>query len=259
MTLSADTRIDSRENVRVAGPAAASVTIYHHALVVMDTSGNFRPGRASTTDRAVGRAMFKVDNSAGAAGALTVEVEKGVFRFKNSTAGDAITLAAHLNALVYVVDDETVAATSNSNARVVAGRVVDVDSTGVWVAVGDSASGGDVYSGTYSPAFTSGTNTTGSGTALGSFTRIGKTVSFSVVVPSVVCTLGAPTASSFELALPIASNFAATTDLTGTVTGANLTSGRASGSVANDRAVVNFSCTSAASNDVIVSGHYQII
>lgn len=140
MTLSADTRIDSREDHRITGPAAAAVTIYHHALVVMDTSGNFRPGRASTTDKAVGRAMFKCDNSAGIAGALTVEVEKGVFRFKNSTAGDAITMAAHFNALVYVVDDETVAATSNTNTRIVAGRVVDVDSTGVWVRIADIAS-----------------------------------------------------------------------------------------------------------------------
>lgn len=261
MALAADRNTNSRSGERIAGPIAAGVNIFCGALVVMDTSGYFRPGRASTSDRVVGRALDSFDNTSGSAGALTVECDTGVFRWANSSSGDAITMAAHRDLTVYVVDDQTVAATSNSGARVPAGRVVDVDSLGVWVATGvaDGATT-DFVGGAYTPTFTAGTNCASAGTPVGRFTRQGNIVEFTILVPDVVCAAGAPTASLFDLSLPVASDFAAATDLVGVVTGENTTSGKASADITNNRIDVSFAAIGgAASNDIIVSGHYTVI
>lgn len=258
-----DLETPRREGKLLSLPVAGTVKIYANTLVAMDSTGYARPARASTTDKIIGRATSYVDNTNGTDGldqygnALRIELETGIFRFAN---GDSITMAANRGDVAYAVDDATVAKGSNSNARVVAGRIVDVDSLGVWVAVGDAASvEGDAYSGTFAPTFTAGTNTTGAGTPVGYFTRVGKIVSFTISVPDVVCTAGAPTASTFDVSLPIASNIAAVGDLVATVTGQNLASGIAIGDVTDNRIDVAFSCTFAASNDVVISGHYQIL
>ena len=52
--------------------------------------------------------------------------------FANSAAADLITLA-DLGSTVFVVDDQTVAKTSATSTRSAAGKVVDVDTTGVWI------------------------------------------------------------------------------------------------------------------------------
>jgi hypothetical protein len=70
----------------------------------------------------------------------TAQVEAGVFRWDNSTS-DPVTIAS-LRHLCYVVDDQTVAATSAPTGtpavatRGIAGIVMDVDTNGVWVATG---------------------------------------------------------------------------------------------------------------------------
>ena len=74
-------------------------------------------------------------NTGGADGAETVEVERGIFRFENSAAGDAIGLA-DIGKRCYLVDDQTVAKTSDNGSRSRAGQVIDVDAQGVWVQVG---------------------------------------------------------------------------------------------------------------------------
>ena len=66
------------------------------------------------------------------AGVVNVEIEKGIYRFANSTATDAIT-TADIGNDCYMVDDQTVAKTNGSSTRSVAGKVFDVDSQGVWV------------------------------------------------------------------------------------------------------------------------------
>jgi hypothetical protein len=69
-------------------------------------------------------------------GEIIVEVMSGEFPFKNSSAGDAITVT-EIGKAVYVVDDQTVAKTSATNTRCIAGRVTGIDADGtVWVRVG---------------------------------------------------------------------------------------------------------------------------
>lgn len=109
----------------------ASTKIWAGSLVVVD-AGYIAPGRAATGLRAVGRAESTKDNTAGGAGAVKVSIRRGVFRWNNSSAGDLIALADLLTTC-YIVDDQTVAKTDGGGTRSIAGRVMGVDSVGVWV------------------------------------------------------------------------------------------------------------------------------
>lgn len=113
-------------------PVAASTKIFAGSLVAINASGYAVPGSTSTTLKGAGRAEQAVDNSGGSAGALTVEVRKGVFLFGNSASADLITIADIGNDC-YIVDDQTVAKTNGSATRSVAGKIFDVDASGVWV------------------------------------------------------------------------------------------------------------------------------
>lgn len=130
--LSAPRNTLERTGVDLALPAAADKLFYAGSLVCRDASGRATPGAVATTLLGVGVAEKTVDNVGGAAGAVSVPIKKGIFRFANSAAGDAIA-AADIGASCYVVDDQTVAKTHATNTRSVAGKIFDVDATGVWV------------------------------------------------------------------------------------------------------------------------------
>ncbi|OQW91325.1 MAG: hypothetical protein BWK79_17155 [Beggiatoa sp. IS2] len=126
-----------RSTIRIEGqarfpvPVAASVTCYAGGIACINTSGHATPGASTSTLRTLGRFEETVTNGATAA-AVSVLVLRGIFKFANSTSTDAITIADRKN-VCYVVDDQTVAKTSNSSARPAAGTVYEVDSDGVWV------------------------------------------------------------------------------------------------------------------------------
>jgi len=112
-------------------PVKANTKVYAGSLVVID-AGYAAPGRAATGLIAVGRAEETVDNTGGAAGAKSVNVRQGVFPWANSADTDAIA-QAQVGSTVYIVDDQTVAKTDGSSARSAAGKVIQVDTDGVWV------------------------------------------------------------------------------------------------------------------------------
>lgn len=124
-----------RESVNSTPPVKASTTIYQGALVVMD-SGLAVPGKTGTGLIALGMAEETVANT-GANGAANVTVERGTFRFENSAAADAIT-AADIGKQCFIVDDQTVAKTNGGDpaTRSVAGTVIDLDGSGVFVRIG---------------------------------------------------------------------------------------------------------------------------
>lgn len=131
--LTADRDTHRRAGDEIVLPAAAAKKFYAGALVARDASGNATPGAVAATLRGVGRCAQFVDNSGGGAGDQTVRIEKGVFRFGNSADGDLIA-RADIGADCYIVDDQTVAKTNpGGNTRSVAGKVFDVDASGVWV------------------------------------------------------------------------------------------------------------------------------
>lgn len=118
-----------------AFPVAANTTIHQGSLVVLD-AGYGKPGRTATGLIAVGRAESSA--TAVSAGDAQVEARRGVFKFANSAAGDAIA-QADVGADCFIVDDQTVAKTNGTNTRSRAGKVAAVDADGVWVHIGLSS------------------------------------------------------------------------------------------------------------------------
>jgi len=131
--LTKDRDTPRRDGLLNAYPVKAAVLIYAGALVMLD-GGYAAPGATATAKVAAGRADETADNSAGLDGALTVNVSRGVFRFANSAAGDAIA-QADVGATCYIVDDQTVAKTDGTGTRSAAGKIRGVDSAGVWVEI----------------------------------------------------------------------------------------------------------------------------
>lgn len=132
MALTQERETASRNGRTRNAPMAAGKKVYNGGIAALDALGNATPGATATTLKRPGRACDTVDNTGGAAGAKHVEIEHGIFPWKNSTSTDAIT-RADIGNDCFIVDDETVAKTHGTNTRSVAGKVFDVDVYGVWV------------------------------------------------------------------------------------------------------------------------------
>lgn len=129
--LSADRMTPERSGNARTLPVKGATTLFAGAMAAVNTSGLLVPAGATATLKIVGRNERQIVN-AGADAAVSAEVKTGIFRFNNSASTDAITVADIGNDC-YAADDQTVAKTSNSSARPVAGKIFDVDSQGVWV------------------------------------------------------------------------------------------------------------------------------
>lgn len=132
MALTADRSTPMKDGELVNVPVAANVKIYAGSLVTANASGYAAPGAVAATLTYLGRAEEQVDNTGGADGAKAVNIRrKKAFKWKNHGA-DAI-VQADLGKTCYIVDDETVAKTDGTATRSAAGKVVGIDSDGVWV------------------------------------------------------------------------------------------------------------------------------
>lgn len=124
---------------------AASAAIIQTGMVIL-ASGYARAGRTgqggndaakaadAATYKVVGAALDTVTGSL-VDGDVKIDVETGVFNFVNSDGVDAVG-QDDVGRVCYLVDDQTVAATSAGNTRAQAGLVIAVDSAGVWVLIG---------------------------------------------------------------------------------------------------------------------------
>jgi hypothetical protein len=132
--LTKDRNTANRDGSLVAHPVKAGAKLYAGALAVLD-GGLLAPARTATGLVAVGRCDRYVDNTGGADGAVYGNVRrKGAFLYDNLPAD--LVDRTMIGSSCYVVDDQTVAATAGGApaTRSVAGRVIDVDDSGVWVA-----------------------------------------------------------------------------------------------------------------------------
>lgn len=111
-------------------PLAAGVLVLQGSLVATK-DGLALPAAADATQVVHGRANYGADNRVGAAGAVTVEVERGIFAWDNDAA--APVTQAHLGKPAYAVDDHTVSSSNASNSRPQAGVVYQIDDAGVWI------------------------------------------------------------------------------------------------------------------------------
>ena len=115
-------------------PVKASVKAIQGGIAVLN-AGYAAPGTAATGLVCIGRFEETVDNTSGSNGDVSVQVKRGVFKFANSASGDLIA-QADVGADCYIVDDQTVAKTSATNTRSIAGKIIAVDADGVWVKLG---------------------------------------------------------------------------------------------------------------------------
>jgi hypothetical protein len=107
--------------------------VWAGGIAVVD-AGYMAPARAALSLIAIGVFQESVLNS-GSAGAKSVEVLEGAYKFANSTAGDQI-VQADLGKDCFLVDDQTVAKTDGTGTRSRAGKVHRIDSDGVVVLIG---------------------------------------------------------------------------------------------------------------------------
>jgi hypothetical protein len=134
MTALSANRLDSKKMVghHNIAPVAADAVIYVGAMVAINADGYLAPATTADDIIVVGVASEAVDNTDGDNGDLTCKFERGVFLMKNSAGDDEIGLL-QIGQVVFAVDDQTVAATSNSDARSAAGTLHWFDDSGPWV------------------------------------------------------------------------------------------------------------------------------
>lgn len=125
----------ARRGEVLAYPLAADAVCYQGGLGVLN-AGYAVPGSVATGLIAVGRFDETIDNTGNAAGANTILIRQGDFKWANSASADLIE-RDDIGKDCYIVDDQTVALTNGSSTRSRAGIILDVDSDGgVWVRMG---------------------------------------------------------------------------------------------------------------------------
>lgn len=150
--------------------AQGSNTVYAGAIVCVDSSGAAAPGADASGYAMAGRAEATSDNSGSAYDAsTTVDVRRGVFRWAN---GSSFT-DANIGDFAYIGDDQTVVAATGTTYGIVAGLIVDVDSSGVWI---DCLAAGGQGAGSFATLASSGTLTVTGATTLNGTTYLGTTL-----------------------------------------------------------------------------------
>lgn len=112
-------------------PVKAGATIFPGSLVALD-AGYAVPGRAANSLIAIGCAQQVITEPM--TGLSTVVVKRGNFQFANAAA-DLVT-QANVGTDCYILDDQTVSKTNQAGTLSRAGKVVAVDTLGVWVRIG---------------------------------------------------------------------------------------------------------------------------
>jgi len=134
MALSTARSTKRRQGDVYAYPVKAGVICYQGGLAVLN-GGYAAPGSTATGLVAIGMFEETVDNTAGQSGDVVVQVREGIFLFDNSASTDLIA-QAQAGADCYIVDDQAVAKTTATNTRSRAGKIIAVETGGVWVKIG---------------------------------------------------------------------------------------------------------------------------
>lgn len=128
---------------RGSHPIKANVYIKKGGMVALDSAGRAMPAglAAGGSVTCVGKSSATYDNRTGsalggAADACNVEVEYGVFAWENYGSDEVTDLG-----VVYVQDDQTVAATNGSDTRIIAGFASEIRSGQVYVWMGPHVAG----------------------------------------------------------------------------------------------------------------------
>jgi len=132
MALTADRNTVARDGSQLSLGVAAATIIYAGALVARDAAGHGVPASNTAGLTVIGMAETQVDNSAGAAGDVNITCRRNrTFHYANSV-GSPLTIA-DIGANAMAEADDIVAKVATQS--IVAGKVLDVDATGVWIEI----------------------------------------------------------------------------------------------------------------------------
>lgn len=112
-------------------PVAAGAVIQDGSLVVLDASGFAKAAVKADALTAAGRAEEYIDNTSGAAGAVSVKVRRGVFVWDNTSVVANKVKPEHVLKDCYIENDFTVSSLATGSSR--AGKVIAVTDDGVAV------------------------------------------------------------------------------------------------------------------------------
>ncbi|GAB7214742.1 MULTISPECIES: hypothetical protein [Dickeya] len=129
-----DRNTPQRDGLLFPVPVAAATEIFGGHIIAANAGGYAVPATATAAQITLGVSDCWVDNRTGANGSVDALLRRGrAWQFANHGA-DAVT-QADVGKDCYVVDSQTIARTSNNDARPVAGKVQAVGSDGVWVLI----------------------------------------------------------------------------------------------------------------------------
>lgn len=112
---------------------AAATTIYEGCLVALNSSGYLVDGGAGAAAKVIGIADDTVDNSAGAAGDLSVAVRRGAHKLDNSSANPVVQASLYLKTMK-AEDNHTICVAAGTGVAIGDGRILKLDADGgVWV------------------------------------------------------------------------------------------------------------------------------
>lgn len=112
---------------------AANTKVWAGGLAAMNASGYVQPATGAATETVIGFFYESVDNTGGAAGALSVDVHYGRerwLRLYDNDTGAPLSIADREKPCT-VLDDHTVTAHDGTKSN--AGTVYDVTTEGVWI------------------------------------------------------------------------------------------------------------------------------
>ena len=122
-----------RDGRKMSLPVAANTKLLIGCMVALNTTGVAVHASAIATLKVQGVAETEADNTGGVASAIQVQIDRqGWFLFANSAGADQIALT-DVGSNCFAVDNQTVAKTSATNTRSVAGVIRDVEAEGVWI------------------------------------------------------------------------------------------------------------------------------
>jgi hypothetical protein len=130
-TVLAPIDIDERAGQEIQLPAAAAVHLYPGTLIARDSSGDAIYATDTAGLEVMGRCQGDVDNSAGIAGALNVNVRRGVFAYFNSSTEPLAQ--ANVGSVCFVQDEQTVASTSTNLVKAGIFLGINSDTGMAWV------------------------------------------------------------------------------------------------------------------------------
>lgn len=121
-----------RDASMISVPVAANAKILAGTMACANAAGFAVPGTSALNLAYLGMADVTIDNTGSTDGAASVLIRRGkAFKWANDGT-DPVTQSS-LGRPCFIVDNQTVSKTNNSNTRSPAGIVVGLEADGVWV------------------------------------------------------------------------------------------------------------------------------